>query len=96
MGLDVVAAGASARTDKEQALCGLSQGAPPTLGEASGTLLGRGEAELTLADAASTMVDVLAQARAATYPADVCIVVESESDRSVVEAFIRSRFAHES
>ena len=59
-------------------------------------LLGRGKAELSLEDAARALVDEFAQARSAIYPDDVCIVVESETDRSVVEAFIRSRFAYES
>ncbi len=55
-------------------------------------VLGTGPGNLSLEDAAGIMIDVLAtELRAATYPTDVCIVVESDEDREIVEACLRSR-----
>jgi O-acetyl-ADP-ribose deacetylase (regulator of RNase III) len=57
-------------------------------------LMGTGPGGLSHEDAAGLMVDALAgDLRHATYPTDVCIVVETEEDREVVEALIRSRGA---
>jgi len=56
-------------------------------------LLGAGPGSLTPEDAARILNDTLASdMRHTTYPREVCIVVESEEDRDMVEAFIRGRF----
>jgi len=53
-------------------------------------VLGTGPGALPLEDAARVMADVLAAyLPGATYPEEVCIVVESEEDREVVQALVR-------
>jgi O-acetyl-ADP-ribose deacetylase (regulator of RNase III) len=55
-------------------------------------VLGTGPGALPLEDAARILVDVLVSDLAhATYPKEVCIVVETEEDREVVQAFLRGR-----
>ncbi len=62
------------------------------LGRVATPLIGAGPGNLTLEDAARILVDTLAtDMRTATYPQEVCIVVETEEDREIVEAFIRGR-----
>ncbi|MBE0593779.1 MAG: macro domain-containing protein [Gemmatimonadales bacterium] len=57
-------------------------------------LLGVGPGNLTPEDATRILVDTLASdMQHTTYPKEVCIVVESEEDREMVEAFIRGRLA---
>lgn len=57
-------------------------------------LLGTGPGNMTREDAAQIMADVLAvELRAVTYPEDVCIVVQSEEDRAIVEACLQHRIA---
>jgi O-acetyl-ADP-ribose deacetylase (regulator of RNase III) len=54
-------------------------------------LLGIGPGNLTLESAAQILVDVLTTTLPrATYPREVCIVVESEEERELVDAYIRS------
>jgi O-acetyl-ADP-ribose deacetylase (regulator of RNase III) len=70
----------------------LQRAADWELARISTPVLGTGPGNLSLEDAAGVMVDVLAtQLRAATYPKDVFIVVESDEDRAIVEACLRSR-----
>jgi O-acetyl-ADP-ribose deacetylase (regulator of RNase III) len=70
----------------------LQRAADWELAQISTPVLGTGPGNLSLEDAAGVMVDVLAtQLRAATYPKDVFIVVESDEDRAIVEACLRSR-----
>ena len=53
-------------------------------------VLGTGPGALPLEDAARILVDALAtDLPHATYPREVCIVVESEEDREVVQALLR-------
>jgi O-acetyl-ADP-ribose deacetylase (regulator of RNase III) len=60
-------------------------------------LLGTERDGLPATDAADVLAEVLAHARqAAADPLDVCIVVGSEEDRSIVEAQVRRWLAHES
>ncbi len=55
-------------------------------------LLGTGPGNLTLEDAARILVDTLVtDMRTATYPKEVCIVVDTDEVREIVEAFIRGR-----
>ena len=55
-------------------------------------LLGVGPGNLSPEDAARILVDTLASDMQHTrYPREVCIVVESEEDRVMVEAYIRGR-----
>ncbi len=55
-------------------------------------LLGTGPGNLSLEDAARILVDTLSiDLSTATYPKEVCIVVETEEDRDIVEAFLRGR-----
>jgi len=55
-------------------------------------VLGTGPGALALEDAARILVDVLvSDLPHATYPKEVCIVVETEEDREVVQAFLRGR-----
>ncbi len=55
-------------------------------------LMGTGPGNLSHEDAAGLLVDAFAgDLRHATHPSDVCIVVETDEDREVVEALIRSR-----
>ena len=57
-------------------------------------LIGVGPGNLTPEDAARILVDTLASdMQHTTYPREVSIVVESEEDREMVEAFIRGRLA---
>lgn len=52
--------------------------------------LGTGAGNLSLEDAADIMVGVLtAHLGGATYPTDVCVVVETPEDRDVFEAVLR-------
>ena len=54
-------------------------------------ILGTGPGGLPFEDATRILVDILAtDLPRATYPRDVCIVVESEEKQQVVESFIRS------
>lgn len=54
-------------------------------------VLGVGPGSLMLEDATRILVDILAtDLPRATHPRDVCIVVDSEEDREVVDSFIRS------
>jgi O-acetyl-ADP-ribose deacetylase (regulator of RNase III) len=46
--------------------------------------------------AARILIDTIFGGRTVTYPMEVCIVVGSEEEKSVVNAFLRSRQAHES
>jgi O-acetyl-ADP-ribose deacetylase (regulator of RNase III) len=70
----------------------LQRAADWELARISTPVLGTGPGNLSLEDAAGIMVDVLASAlRGAAYPKDVCIVVESDDDRAIVEACLRSR-----
>lgn len=70
----------------------LQRAADWELARVSTPVLGTGPGNLSLEDAARIMVDVLAsELRVATYPKDVCIVVESDEDRAIVEACLRSR-----
>lgn len=46
--------------------------------------------------AARILIDTIFGGRTATYPMEVCIVVGSEEEKSVVDAFLHSRQAHES
>ena len=59
-------------------------------------LLGCGASQLGMAAAAQAIIDTVLAGRTATYPTEVCIVVDSEEDKSVVDAFLRSGRAHES
>jgi O-acetyl-ADP-ribose deacetylase (regulator of RNase III) len=60
-------------------------------------LLGSGPDGLPTPDAASLLAEVVcAETRTATDPPDVCIVVGSDEDRSLVEAHLRRWLAHES
>jgi O-acetyl-ADP-ribose deacetylase (regulator of RNase III) len=55
-------------------------------------LLGAGPGQLPLDDAARILVDALAgDLSHTTYPREVCIVVGSEEEREIVDAFIRGR-----
>jgi O-acetyl-ADP-ribose deacetylase (regulator of RNase III) len=64
------------------------------LARISTPLLGAGPGNLTPEDAARILVDTLtSDMQHTTYPREVCIVVESEEDRDMVEAFIRGRLA---
>jgi len=57
-------------------------------------LLGLGPGNLTPEDAARILIDTFASdMQHTTHPNEVCIVVESEEDREMVEAFIRGRLA---
>jgi len=54
-------------------------------------ILGAGPGSLPFEDATRILVDILAtELPRATYPRDVCIVVESNEEQQVVESFIRS------
>jgi len=54
-------------------------------------ILGAGPGGLPFEDATRILVDILAtELPRATYPRDVCIVVESNEEQQVVESFIRS------
>ncbi len=54
--------------------------------------LGAGPGQLTPDDAMRILVDTFAtEMENATYPTELCIVVESEEERELVEAFIRGR-----
>lgn len=59
-------------------------------------LLANDPAGLGLDTAARILIDTIFAGRSATYPLEVCIVVGSEEEKSVVDAFLRSRQAHES
>lgn len=51
--------------------------------------LGTGAGNLSIEDAAQLMIDVLRnELPGATYPEEVCIVVESEGDRAIFEAYL--------
>ncbi len=53
-------------------------------------ILGTGPGALPLEDAARILIEALtADLPSATYPKEVCIVVESEEDREVVQALLR-------
>lgn len=55
-------------------------------------ILGMGPGNLTPDDAARILVNTFADEMAnATYPKEVCIVVESEEERDLVDAFIKGR-----
>lgn len=70
----------------------LQRAADWELARISTPVLGTGPGNLSLEDAAGVMIDVLAaELRSATYPKDVCIVVESDEDRVIVEATLRNR-----
>ncbi len=57
-------------------------------------LLGVGPGHLALEDAARILVDAFASdTRHTTYPRELCIVVESEEEREIVDACIRGRLA---
>ncbi len=52
--------------------------------------IGIGAGNLTLDEAACTMIEVLKQAMAtAIYPKEVCIVVESEDDKALFDTYLR-------
>ncbi|MGD2135835.1 MAG: macro domain-containing protein [Gemmatimonadales bacterium] len=69
----------------------LQRAADWELGTVAMPLLGLGPGNLLLEDAARIIVDILAtDLPRVTYPRDVCIVVDSEEDRAVVDSFIRS------
>ena len=52
--------------------------------------IGIGAGNLSLEEAARVMVEVLGQTMAAaTYPHEVCIVVDREEDRAVFDAYLR-------
>lgn len=54
-------------------------------------LLGTGPGNLPFEDAARILVDMLTRdLPRATYPSDVCIVVDTDEERELVDAFIRS------
>ncbi|MFQ6046153.1 MAG: macro domain-containing protein [Gemmatimonadales bacterium] len=54
--------------------------------------LGTGAGNLSMEDAARLMIEVLlSELPGATYPEDVCIVVESEDDRSIFEAYLERK-----
>ena len=59
-------------------------------------LLGIGGGSLGVEDVTRVLVDTLVSARSATYPSNVCIVVNSEEDKTVVNAHLRTRLAYES
>ncbi len=62
------------------------------LGTITTPLIGVGAGNLDVEDAARILIDVLASDLPhATHPSEVCIVVESDVDREIVEAFLRSR-----
>ncbi len=70
----------------------LQRAADWELARISTPVLGTGPGNLGLEDAAGVMIDVLAaELRSAIYPKDVFIVVESDEDRAIVEASLRSR-----
>jgi O-acetyl-ADP-ribose deacetylase (regulator of RNase III) len=55
-------------------------------------ILGAGPGALTPDDAVRILVDTFVSEMAhATYPTEVCIVVESEEERELVDAFIQGR-----
>jgi O-acetyl-ADP-ribose deacetylase (regulator of RNase III) len=57
-------------------------------------LLGIGPGHLALEDAARILVDSFASdTRHTTYPRELCIVVESDEEREIVDACIRGRLA---
>lgn len=57
-------------------------------------VLGAGPGQLALDDAARVLIDALAgDLSHTTYPREVCIVVGSEEEREIVDAFIRGRLA---
>ena len=57
-------------------------------------LLGVGPGHLALEDAARILVDGFASdTQHTTYPRELCIVVESEEEREIVDACIRGRLA---
>lgn len=60
-------------------------------------LLGVGEGDLTLEDGVQVMLDVLVtEGRHVPFPTEVYIVVERDEDRALVDAYLKSRLAHES
>lgn len=60
------------------------------LARVSTPVLGTGPGALPVEDAARILVEVLSEnLPSATYPKEVCIVVESEEDQEVVQAFLR-------
>ena len=57
-------------------------------------LLGIGPGHLSLEDAARTLVDAFASdTQHSTFPRELCIVVESDEEREIVDACIRGRLA---
>ncbi len=59
-------------------------------------LLAGEPAGLGMDNAARILIDTIFRFRNATYPMEVCIVVGSEEEKSMVNAFLRSRQAYES
>lgn len=54
--------------------------------------LGTGAGNLSIDDAARLMIEVLqTELPSATYPEEVCIVVETEDDRGIFEAYLERR-----
>jgi O-acetyl-ADP-ribose deacetylase (regulator of RNase III) len=52
--------------------------------------IGTGPGNLSIEDAARVMVDVLSQAMAsATYPREVCIVVDSEEEKDLFDTYLK-------
>ncbi len=64
------------------------------LGRVTMPLLGTGAGNKSREDAAQIMADVFAvELQAVTYPQEVCIVVDTEEDRAIVEACLQHRIA---
>ena len=59
-------------------------------------VVGGGDTDLGLNSAARILIETIFGGSTATYPTEVCIVVDSEEDKSVVDAFLRSCRASES
>jgi O-acetyl-ADP-ribose deacetylase (regulator of RNase III) len=58
--------------------------------------LGTGEGNLSLADTAVLMTDVVVQFGGAPFPSDVCVVVQSAEDQAVFEVAVRRAHAADS
>jgi O-acetyl-ADP-ribose deacetylase (regulator of RNase III) len=60
-------------------------------------VVGTGAGNLSFEDAAGILTDVLtAEGRHVEFPSEVYIVVDSEEERTLVEAYLKSRLARES
>ena len=58
--------------------------------------LGTGDGNLSVADTAALMTEVVAQFGGASFPSDVCIVVQTADEQAAFEAAVRRAHAAES